>query len=62
MDPGDVPQGRASRRGPGRGLSRRLESYRVVPELEPGAIRERLPVDPPARPEPLDLILDDYSG
>jgi len=39
----------------------RLESYRVLPDVEPGSIRERLPAGPPPGPEPLDAILEDYS-
>jgi aromatic-L-amino-acid decarboxylase len=39
----------------------RLESYPVLPALEPGQIRARLPETPPARPEPLEQILRDYT-
>ncbi len=39
----------------------RLESYRVLPEIEPGAVREQLGRLPPARPEPFDAILQDYA-
>ena len=39
----------------------RLETYDVVPKLEPGAIRARLPETPPDGPEPLDTILEDYA-
>jgi aromatic-L-amino-acid decarboxylase len=39
----------------------RLESYPVLPDLEPGAIRQQLPPGPPASPEPLERILDDYA-
>jgi aromatic-L-amino-acid decarboxylase len=38
-----------------------LESYRILPTVEPGDIRDRLPDTPPAAPEPLDKILDDYA-
>ncbi len=38
-----------------------LERYRVLPELEPGSVRERLPPAPPDGPEPLDAILEDYA-
>jgi aromatic-L-amino-acid decarboxylase len=38
-----------------------LESYPVVPDLQPGQIREQLPQSPPDRPEPLGSILEDYS-
>jgi aromatic-L-amino-acid decarboxylase len=37
-----------------------LETYRVLPDLTPGEIRDRLPTEPPPAPEPLDAILDDY--
>lgn len=37
-----------------------VESYAVLPEIEPGAVRARLGPSPPARPEPFDAILDDY--
>jgi len=39
----------------------RLESYPVLPDLKPGAIREQLSAAPPAAPEPLDRILEDYA-
>jgi len=39
----------------------RLESYDVLPGIEPGAVRAELPARPPARPEPLESILDDYT-
>jgi len=39
----------------------RLESYPVLPDLEPGSIRAQLPAAPPGRPEPLDEILRDYG-
>ncbi len=38
-----------------------LESYRVLPQIEPGSVRERIGARPPARPEPLDAILRDYA-
>jgi len=38
----------------------RLESFDVLPRLEPGEIRSRLPEAPPDRPEPLEAILEDY--
>jgi len=38
----------------------RLESYPVLPDVEPGQIREQLPEAPPSRPEPLKTILGDY--
>ena len=40
----------------------RVESYRVVPDVEPGEIRSRLPESPPAGPEPFERILEDYAG
>jgi len=39
----------------------RLESYPVLPPIEPGAVRGRLPAAPPARPEPFESVLDDYA-
>ncbi|MDX1389914.1 MAG: pyridoxal-dependent decarboxylase [Acidobacteriota bacterium] len=38
-----------------------LERHAVLPDLRPGAIRDRLPPEPPASPEPLAAILDDYA-
>ena len=38
----------------------RLESYRVLPDLVPGAIRAQLPAAAPAAPEPLEAVLADY--
>jgi len=38
----------------------RLESYRVLPDLVPGAVRAQLPAAAPASPEPLDAVLGDY--
>jgi aromatic-L-amino-acid decarboxylase len=38
----------------------RLESYPVLPSLEPGSVRAKLPAEPPGAPEPLDAILEDY--
>ncbi len=40
----------------------RLESYDVLPQIEPGSVRERLPAGPPDNPEPLETILEDYRG
>jgi aromatic-L-amino-acid decarboxylase len=40
----------------------RLESYDVLPKVEPGATRAKLPEAPPASPEPLDGILADYRS
>ena len=39
----------------------RLESYPVLPRLEPGSIRAALPAAPPASPEPMEAILADYA-
>ena len=39
----------------------RLESYPVVPDLQPGEIRSELAQEPPRGPEPLDAILEDYA-
>lgn len=38
----------------------RLETFDVLPRLEPGEIRARVSETPPARPEPLEVILEDY--
>lgn len=38
----------------------RLEDYSVLPPIEQGAIRSRLPRTPPAAPESLEAILADY--
>jgi aromatic-L-amino-acid decarboxylase len=37
-----------------------LESFRVLPDLEPGSVRARLPEAAPEDPEPLERILEDY--
>jgi len=39
----------------------RLESYNVLPDVAPGDVRRQLPAEPPAGPEPLEGILDDYA-
>ncbi len=39
-----------------------VEGYPVFPSIEPGALRESLPVDPPAGPEPLAALLADVAG
>lgn len=39
----------------------RLESYDVLPRIEPGAVRARLPEAPPATAEPMESILADYA-
>jgi aromatic-L-amino-acid decarboxylase len=38
-----------------------VERRPVVPDVEPGFLRERLPAAPPARPESLDAIFADYE-
>ncbi|HZN56254.1 MAG TPA: pyridoxal-dependent decarboxylase [Candidatus Polarisedimenticolaceae bacterium] len=38
----------------------RLDAYDVLPRIEPGATRAKLPPQPPSAPEPLSAILDDY--
>jgi aromatic-L-amino-acid decarboxylase len=38
----------------------RLESYPVLPPVEPGSTRAALPERPPSSPEPLEAILSDY--
>jgi len=40
----------------------RLEGYDVLPAIEPGATRAKLPPGPPAEAEPLDAILGDYRS
>jgi aromatic-L-amino-acid/L-tryptophan decarboxylase len=37
------------------------ERYRVLPDVRPGDIAARLPIDPPRQAEPLDTILDDVE-
>jgi aromatic-L-amino-acid decarboxylase len=39
----------------------RVETYSVLPDIEPGAIRAKLPEEPPVSPEPLETILEDYA-
>ena len=39
----------------------RLESYSVLPDLEPGAIRAELPPHPPRSPEPFGEAIEDYA-
>lgn len=38
-----------------------VERYPVLPPIAPGDVRRRLPGAPPASPEPIDRILDDYQ-
>ena len=40
---------------------KRLESFKVLPDVEPGQIRARLPAEPPQTPQPLEEILGDYA-
>src|SRR5258706_7860381 len=40
----------------------RLEDHDVLPKIAAGATRAKLPVAPPASPQPLDLILADYRS
>jgi aromatic-L-amino-acid decarboxylase len=40
----------------------KLQSYPVLPDIEPGSVRARLPEAPPEQPEPLDGILEDYAS
>lgn len=37
------------------------QRYPVLPDVRPGDIAARLPIDPPAQAEPLDTILDDFE-
>ncbi|HMB52779.1 MAG TPA: pyridoxal-dependent decarboxylase [Thermoanaerobaculia bacterium] len=37
-----------------------VEAHRVLPAIEPGAVRAAFPAEPPAQPEPMDAIFDDY--
>jgi aromatic-L-amino-acid/L-tryptophan decarboxylase len=39
----------------------RIESFPVLAQVEPGAIRGALPPQPPAQPEPFQAILDDVA-
>jgi len=41
---------------------KKLQSYPVLPDIEPGAVRSRLAEAPPEEPEPLDGILDEYAS
>ncbi len=38
-----------------------LESYRVLPDVQPGDTRAKLPADPPATGEPIDAIFADFA-
>jgi aromatic-L-amino-acid decarboxylase len=38
-----------------------VESYPVVPRIQPGDVARELPAAPPAQPEAMDAILDDYE-
>jgi aromatic-L-amino-acid/L-tryptophan decarboxylase len=37
------------------------ENFRVLPAIEPGAVRARLPTEAPESPEPFEAILADYD-
>lgn len=37
------------------------ERWPVLPQLEPGAVRDALPASPPAEPEPMETILGDFD-
>jgi len=39
----------------------RLESYPVLPSIEPGAVRGALPQTPPSKAEPFESLLEDYA-
>jgi aromatic-L-amino-acid decarboxylase len=39
----------------------RLESYPVLPRVEPGEVRAALPAEPPAGSEKVESVLDDYA-
>jgi aromatic-L-amino-acid decarboxylase len=36
--------------------------HRVLPDVQPGDVRRRLPGSPPAKPEAMDAILDDFES
>jgi aromatic-L-amino-acid decarboxylase len=38
-----------------------VEERRVLPTIEPGEVRAALPAEPPAAPQPLEQILEDYG-
>jgi aromatic-L-amino-acid decarboxylase len=38
-----------------------LEEYPVLPQIEPGSIRDQLPSAPPAQPEPIESVMRDYA-
>jgi aromatic-L-amino-acid decarboxylase len=38
-----------------------LENFPVLPQIEPGSIRDQLPAAPPDQPEPLEAVLQDYA-
>jgi aromatic-L-amino-acid decarboxylase len=39
----------------------RLESFSVLPQIEPGDVRAELPAAPPVEPEPFEAVLADYE-
>ncbi len=44
------------------GYYRNIESYPVLPDIEPGEIRSKLPEEPPKEGEPFDEILKDIDS
>jgi aromatic-L-amino-acid decarboxylase len=40
----------------------RVENFAILPRVEPGALRGRLPAEPPEAPEPIGEILADVPG
>jgi aromatic-L-amino-acid decarboxylase len=38
-----------------------VESYRVLPDVQPGDVRGQLPASPPAAPESFERIMEDYT-
>jgi aromatic-L-amino-acid decarboxylase len=39
----------------------RVETFAILPPIEPGAVAGQLPPEAPVQPEPLEAILDDYT-
>lgn len=37
------------------------ETWRVLPDVRPGELLDRLPASPPAEPEPFEQVLDDFE-
>ncbi|MEW6283989.1 MAG: aspartate aminotransferase family protein, partial [Candidatus Eremiobacterota bacterium] len=44
------------------GYLERSETYPVLSQVKPGAIRAGLPAEPPRDPEPFDRILADFES